>query len=104
MSGNGIGQAGSFESNDLMVTVDLSSKYNSGLDLSIESSVKDQFGAQIEKTVKAVLEEYGVTDGKIELVDKGALDFTIRARVKTALSRAGVEANNQSSEGGSNLE
>lgn len=81
-----IGQAGSLESNDLIVTVDLNQKED--LCIEIESIVKEKFGKQIEKVVIDTLEELGVKKGHIKIVDKGALDFTIRARLKTAVKRA----------------
>ena len=78
-----IGQAGSLESNDLIVTVDLNQKED--LCIEIESIVK--FGKQIESN-KRNIKELGVNKGYIKIVDKGALDFTIKARLKTAVRRA----------------
>ncbi|MCC5909070.1 MAG: citrate lyase acyl carrier protein [Clostridiaceae bacterium] len=82
----GIGQAGSLESNDLMIMVDLNQKEN--LIIEIESIVKEKFGEQIEAVIKETLTENGVGNGYIKVVDKGALDFAIRARLKTAIKRA----------------
>jgi citrate lyase subunit gamma (acyl carrier protein) len=81
-----IGQAGSLESNDLIVTVDLNHKED--LCIEIESIVKEKFGKQIEKVVKETLQEFRISNGYVKIVDKGALDFTIRARLKTAIKRA----------------
>lgn len=81
-----IGQAGSLESNDLIVTVDLNQKED--LCIEIESIVKEKFGKQIEKVTRETLKELGVNEGYIKIVDKGALDFTIKARLKTAVRRA----------------
>ncbi len=81
-----IGQAGSLESNDLIVTVDLNQKED--LCIEIESIVKEKFGKQIEKVTRETLQELGVNKGHVKIVDKGALDFTIRARLKTAVRRA----------------
>ncbi|WP_132996070.1 citrate lyase acyl carrier protein [Sporanaerobacter acetigenes] len=80
------GQAGSLESNDLIVTVNLNERED--LCIEIESIVKEKFGKQIEKVVRETLKEFGVNNGYIKIVDKGALDFTIRARLKTAIKRA----------------
>lgn len=85
MEGAKIGQAGSLESNDLIVTVDLNQE---DLCIEIESIVKEKFGKQIEKVIRETLQELGVNNGYIKIVDKGALDFTIRARLKTAIKRA----------------
>ena len=47
-----------------------------------------QFGDAIEASVRAVLAAFGVTGAKLRVVDRGALDCTIRARVETAIKRA----------------
>lgn len=81
-----IGQAGSLESNDLIVTVNLNQREN--LFIEIDSIVKEKFGKKIEEITRETLQELGVNGGHIKIVDKGALDFTIRARLKTAIRRA----------------
>ncbi len=86
MENKGIGQAGSLESNDLIVTVNL--MVGEELDIELESTVKEKFGKQILRVVKETLEEQEITKGHIKIVDKGALDFAVRARVKTAVKRA----------------
>jgi citrate lyase subunit gamma (acyl carrier protein) len=75
---------GTIQSNDCFVRVAPSEE----LMLHLESTVMDAFGEQIEKVVKKTLEELGITRGQIFLEDKGALDYTIRARVETAVKRA----------------
>jgi len=77
--------AGSLESNDLLVFV----TPGSGIEIHIESIVKLQFENQIYSTILQVVEELNVENVQIRIEDKGALDFAIRARVKTALQRAG---------------
>ena len=51
-----------------------------------------QFGASIKASVLEVAEKMAITGAAIKLVDHGALDFTIRARMETALKRALKEA------------
>lgn len=46
------------------------------------------FGDAIEATVRAVLEEFDVKDALVDVNDKGALDFAIRARMECAVCRA----------------
>ena len=82
-----IAVAGTLESSDIYVEVEPSEK----LELNIESVVLTQFGEEIRATILSVLEELGVTSGKISVQDKGAIDCTIRARVETAVRRAGGE-------------
>ncbi len=79
--------AGTLESSDIYVEVEPSSE----LELNIESVVLGQFGDEIRATILSVLEELGVKSGKISVQDKGAIDCTIRARVETAVRRAGGE-------------
>ena len=82
-----IAVAGTLESSDIYVEVEPSD----ALELNIESVVLNQFGEEIRTTILSVLEELGVKSGKISVQDKGAIDCTIRARVETAVRRAGGE-------------
>ena len=82
-----IAVAGTLESSDIYVEVEPSEE----LELNIESVVLNQFGDEIRATILSVLEELGVKSGKISVQDKGAIDCTIRARVETAVRRAGGE-------------
>lgn len=77
-------KAGSLESNDIMIMIEPSDK----LEITLNSVVKEQYGDMILKAVKEVLDSEGVTKANIVLNDKGALDFTIRARMKTAIERS----------------
>lgn len=58
------------------------------MELSIESSVIHQFGRQIKATVMETLERLDVKDAKVTVVDKGALDCTLKARVECAVYRS----------------
>lgn len=77
-------KAGSLESNDLMIMIEPSDK----LDINLNSVVKEQYGDKILKAINEVLDEEGVTKANIVIEDKGALDFTIRARMRTAIERS----------------
>ncbi len=76
--------AGTIESSD--VYVELEPK-DVGLDIQIESVVLNQFGDAIREVVIEVLEQFGVKDAKVKIVDQGALDCVIRARVEAAVKR-----------------
>ena len=52
-----------------------------------KSAVIHQFGNRIRKVVYETLERLGVEDVRITIVDKGALDCTIKARVEGAVYR-----------------
>ncbi len=77
--------AGTLESSDAQVTVEPG---NGKIELSIESSVIHQFGRQIKATVMETLERLEVRDAKVTVVDKGALDCTLKARVECAVYRS----------------
>jgi citrate lyase subunit gamma (acyl carrier protein) len=77
--------AGTVESSDAYVEIEPGC---GSLNISIESVVKKQFGDRIESSAKDVLNEYGISDANIRIVDRGALDCVIRARVETAILRA----------------
>ena len=75
--------AGTLESSDAQVTVEP----GDGLEINISSSVLNQYGRQIKATVLETLERLEVRDGKVTVVDKGALDCTLKARVECAVFR-----------------
>ena len=77
--------AGTLESSDVQVTIEPS---ENGIEILLESSVMRQFGKQIRAVVKETLERLEVTNARVALVDKGAWDCTIKARVEGAVFRA----------------
>lgn len=81
--------AGTLESSDVMVTVAPNGGH--GIQIELRSDVQAQFGDAIRETVMAVLKEMEVTDAAVSLVDKGALDCAIRARMRCALCRGAEE-------------
>ena len=77
--------AGTLESSDAQVTVEPA---ENGIELEISSSVMNQYGRQIKATVLETLGRLDVTDAKVTVVDKGALDCTLKARVECAVFRS----------------
>lgn len=77
--------AGSVESNDCLMIVSESEK----TEIVISSIVDAFFHDQIEKVIKDTLAELKIKNIKVECQDKGALDYTIKARLVTALERMG---------------
>ncbi len=59
-----------------------------GLAIELVSSVEKLFGPQIEKVVRDTLVQMHVENVFLKIEDFGALDFVIRARLKTAIKRA----------------
>lgn len=78
--------AGTLESSDAHVTVEPGSE---GIELIIESSVIHQYGKQIKAVVLETLSRLDVENAKVKVVDKGALDCTLKARVECAVYRSG---------------
>lgn len=76
--------AGTMESSDVYVEIEPGQE---GIQLHLESVVRQQFGEAIRETVRAVLAELGVENASVSVRDRGALDCVIRARVETAVRR-----------------
>ncbi|RUA06961.1 MAG: citrate lyase acyl carrier protein [Fusobacteria bacterium] len=79
-------KAGTLESNDISIML---MPYDNGIEIELDSVVEKQFGVEIRETIKNKLEELGVKDALVKAIDKGALDYTIRARIEIAVIRAG---------------
>lgn len=80
------GVAGTLESSDIMVTVNHSEI--EGIQIELNSTVEKQYGDAIREVIRETLLQLGITQAQVKAVDKGALDCTIRARIKTAAYRA----------------
>ena len=70
--------AGTLESSDCQVTVEAG---EGKVDFSLESAV-------IKKVAYETLENLGIDNVKLTIVDKGALDCTIKARIEAAVYRS----------------
>ncbi len=76
--------AGTLESSDCMVTVEP----GEGISLDLTSSVMNQYGRQIKATVLETLDRLDVKNANVTVVDKGALECTLKARVECAVLRS----------------
>ena len=76
------------ESSDIMITLEPGT---GGIELDLKSQAEKQFGRQIRSVIINTLSELDVKSAKVTAVDKGALDCTIQARVKTAVHRSAGE-------------
>ncbi len=81
-----ISKAGTLESNDIYVV--LSPSEEKGIKIELESIVMKQFGDEIKRAIEETLKKFNVENVVVSAQDKGALDYTIRARVETAIKRA----------------
>ena len=75
--------AGTMESSDVYVQIEPSAS----LEIQVESVVYNQFGQAIREVVTEVLQEQGVKAASVRVIDRGALECVIRARVETAILR-----------------
>lgn len=83
--------AGSLESSDALVTVE---PFDKGIELKLDSVVIHQYGKQIRDVTLAVLNNLRVDNVKITIIDKGALDCTLKARIECAVYRANDRTEN----------
>ena len=81
--------AGTMESSDAYVEIEPGTD---GVKLQLESVVMGQFGDAIETAVRNVLQELSVENANVRVVDRGALECVIRARVETAVLRGKGDA------------
>lgn len=77
--------AGTLESSDCMVTIEPNDE---GVEFSLSSSVINQYGNQIRKVALETLERLDIDNVRLTIVDKGALDCTIKARIEGAVYRS----------------
>jgi len=83
--------AGTLESSDCLVTVEPGT---GSVELDLESVVIHQYGHQIKKVVMETLKRMEVEDVQVHIIDKGALDCTIKARVECAIFRTANQTKN----------
>jgi citrate lyase subunit gamma (acyl carrier protein) len=81
-------QAGALESNDALIRVSPNERGGIQVQLEAKRVILKQFGKQMERVIREKVEEMGIEDVTIYVQDKGALDYTLRARVQAALERA----------------
>ncbi|MDD3128763.1 MAG: citrate lyase acyl carrier protein [Candidatus Izemoplasmatales bacterium] len=77
------GVAGSKESNDCLITIESSNETK----IEINSIVGAFFYDQIYSTIENTLKNENITDVHVIVEDKGALDYTIKSRLLTAIER-----------------
>lgn len=77
--------AGTLESSDAQVQV---FPQSGKLSIYVESSVMNQYGRQIKKTSEETLAKLKVKEGKVVIIDKGALECTLKARIECAVFRS----------------
>lgn len=76
--------AGTMESSDAYVEIEPA---EGGICIALESVVEAQFGDAIRDAVQDVLKSEGVQHANVRIIDRGALECVIRARVEAAVCR-----------------
>ena len=76
--------AGTMESSDAYVEIEPG---ESGIQIELQSVVEAQFGDAIRAAVEDVLADTGVANANVRIIDRGALECVIRARVEAAVYR-----------------
>ncbi len=74
---------GSLESSDCLITL----QPNENTEINIESTVFAMYGEQIQKVLTDTLKAHNIENIHVLCQDKGALDYTIEARLITAIKR-----------------
>lgn len=80
-------QAGSLESQDILITIK-KGKENTGIVFELDSPSAVQYGSKIRNEIEEIVKKYELSDIIILAIDKGALGFTVKARTETAIERA----------------
>ncbi|MCD6579178.1 citrate lyase acyl carrier protein [bacterium] len=76
-------QCGSLESSDLMIYIEPSD----GVKIEVESSISQLHNKEIEYLVIEELKARNIDKVYIKIHDSGAMNLTIKARLKTVLNR-----------------
>ena len=77
--------AGTLESSDAQVMLLPNAN---GLKVDLDSSVFDQYGQHIIELAEKLAKTLAIDAGTNKIIDKGALDCTIKARIETAYYRS----------------
>lgn len=83
---NKVARAGTMESSDIFIMVKPGD--NQGIDIRLSSVVIDQYGNHIRNVIMETLQSMNIENIELTANDRGALDYTIRSRVETAVKRA----------------
>ncbi|NMA93062.1 MAG: citrate lyase acyl carrier protein [Clostridiales bacterium] len=76
---------GTLESSDVYMELEPADE---GIEIVLQSVVEKQFGDSIRALAAEMLSEAGIENAKLNMIDKGALECTLRARLETLIARA----------------
>jgi len=75
--------AGTLESSDCLITLSPANTFS----LDIDTVVHEAFYEHIKRVIETTLAEENVANVHLRCQDRGALDYTIKARLRTALKK-----------------
>ena len=78
--------AGTLESCDALVTITLNPEYESPK-IDIESPLLATYGREMQSQVEKILEQFNIQQIQIKIIDRGAINYVLQARVETAIRR-----------------
>ncbi|MGE1063128.1 citrate lyase acyl carrier protein [Megasphaera paucivorans] len=78
--------AGFDEKQDVLVTA-TAGEPGSGISIHLQSKVMRQYGTHIKELIKNTVANAGFEDVVLDVKDNGAWDYTLAARVESALER-----------------
>jgi citrate lyase subunit beta/citryl-CoA lyase len=70
--------------------VEVEAREAGGLDLAVVTKVEAMYGDAVRATCREVLTALGVRHARVSVEDRGALDYTLAARIEAAVKRAGA--------------
>lgn len=70
---------------DCFVSVAITKK--TGIKIDLQSKVKSLYGNSIENLCQDILQFFDIGDANVSIIDKGALDFVIAARLEAAIKK-----------------
>ena len=76
---------GTMESSDAYMELEPAA---SGVKIDLQSVVEHQFGDSIRALAAEMLRQEGIDNVTLRIVDRGALECTLRARLETLIARA----------------
>jgi citrate lyase subunit beta/citryl-CoA lyase len=79
------GNKGESVRSDCFVSLTITS--GKGILINVDSSVKAMYGESIETLCREMMDFYGIKDAKIEIGDRGALTFTLAARLEAVIRK-----------------
>ena len=86
--GNKTGRAGNYGGrirSDCLVQIDITP--SGGFDLDLQSKVGALYGKSIKKLAERMMKHFGIPHARIRILDSGALEFVLAARIEAALKQ-----------------